>query len=91
MLKETLNQLIITTTMPADQQVEASRKICNQYIEHLHFVNIINAIVAAAEKEGGFQNINLCGSRKRFRDCQWENLLCYNDNSGSTKTIEMEK
>jgi len=91
MLIETLNKLMITETMPAEQQVEASRKICNEYIDSIHFFNVIKLIVRAAEREGGIQNIKMCASKKRFRDSICENMFWYNNNEDSTKIIKMEK
>ena len=89
MLIEILKQMYITKTMDIDIQNITTDRICKQYINHLHLANIVNAIVNAAEREGGIHKINLCGSKNRFRDSVQNGFLWYNANCGSTKVVKI--
>ena len=89
MLIEILKQMYITKTMDIDMQNTATDRICKQYIDHLHLANVVNAIVNAAEKEGGIHKMHFCGSKKRFRDSVQDGFLWYN-NTDSNSTNELK-
>jgi hypothetical protein len=91
MLIEILKQMYITRVMDINLQNIVMVNLCNQYLDHLHLSNVINAIVNAAEKEGGIHKISLCGSKKRFRDSIQDNFLWYNNiDTQSTNVVRME-
>lgn len=55
---------------------------------------VILAIVEAAEKEGGINNISMIGKKRSWHRCVWSTrhatLFLYNNNSGSTKSIKIK-
>jgi hypothetical protein len=90
MLIEILKQMYITRVMDIDMQNIVTNRLCKQYIDHLHLANIVNAIVNAAEREGGIHKIHFCGSKKRFRDSVQNGFLWYNNiDSNSTNVVKI--
>jgi len=53
---------------------------------------VIDALVKAAEKEGGIHNLDMCGGKMKWRNSCVSGYLWYNTrNDGSTHVVKIEE
>ena len=64
--------------------------LCREYQYDLHLPNTIEAIVSAAEREGGLSNINMMFPFQRWGDSVSEGYLWYLDSYESSHVIKIK-
>lgn len=52
---------------------------------------LIDALVKAAEKEGGIHNLRMCCGKLTWRGSVASGMLRYNDKNGSAHVIKIEE